>query len=163
MSQGLTALTFWVLVHFLFIFGAIVVYGVQLTLIRSTISIISIFFSHCCQLVPTESDQVCEGWVQPAWGGEGPREESSHHRQEDDPPLLLPLSHLQHLLLAGLSLWPRGDWEQMKWRWLIVAFLEVNWNLLLMLAQGAWQNKRNARICSQLCIVIWNILLLLSI
>ena len=34
MSQGLTALTFWVLVHFLFIFGAIVVYGVQLTLIR---------------------------------------------------------------------------------------------------------------------------------
>ena len=60
-SQGLTALTFWVLVHFLFIFGAIIVYGVQLTLIRSTISIISIFFSHCCQLVPTESDQVCEG------------------------------------------------------------------------------------------------------
>ena len=34
MSQGLTALTFWVLVHFLFIFGAIIVYGVQLTLIR---------------------------------------------------------------------------------------------------------------------------------
>ena len=33
-SQGLTALTFWVLVHFLFIFGAIIVYGVQLTLIR---------------------------------------------------------------------------------------------------------------------------------
>ena len=33
-SQGLTALTFWVLVHFLFIFGAILVYGVQLTLIR---------------------------------------------------------------------------------------------------------------------------------
>ena len=34
MSQGLTALTFWILVHFLFIFGAIIVYGVQLTLIR---------------------------------------------------------------------------------------------------------------------------------
>ena len=33
-SQGLTALTFWVLVHFLFIFGAIIVYGMQLTLIR---------------------------------------------------------------------------------------------------------------------------------
>ena len=33
-SQGLTALTFWVLAHFLFIFGAIIVYGVQLTLIR---------------------------------------------------------------------------------------------------------------------------------
>ena len=33
-SQGLTALTFWVLVHFLFIFGAIIVYGGQLTLIR---------------------------------------------------------------------------------------------------------------------------------
>ena len=33
-SQGLTALTFWVLVHFLFIFGAIIVYGVQLALIR---------------------------------------------------------------------------------------------------------------------------------
>ena len=65
-SQGLTALTFWVLVHFLFIFGAIIVYGVQLTLIRSTISIISIFSSHRCQLVPTESDQVCEGRVQPA-------------------------------------------------------------------------------------------------
>ena len=65
-SQGLTALTFWVLVHFLFIFGAIVVYGVQLTLIRCTMSIISIFFSHRCQLVPTKSDQVCEGRVQPA-------------------------------------------------------------------------------------------------
>ena len=33
-SQGLTALTVWVLVHFLFIFGAILVYGVQLTLMR---------------------------------------------------------------------------------------------------------------------------------
>ena len=141
MSQGLTALTFWVLVHFLFIFGAIVVYGFQLTLIRSTISIISIFFSHCCQLLPTECGQVCEGRVQPAWGGEGPREESSHHRQEDDPPLLLSLSHLQHLLLAGLSLWSRGDWGQMKLRWLIVAFLEVNWNLLLRLAQSARQKK----------------------
>ena len=33
-SQGLTALTFWVLVHFLFIFGAILVYGFQLTILR---------------------------------------------------------------------------------------------------------------------------------
>ena len=33
-SEGITALAFWVLVHFFFIFGAIVVYMFQLTLIR---------------------------------------------------------------------------------------------------------------------------------
>ena len=33
-SEGITALAFWVLVHFFFIFGAILVYMFQLTLIR---------------------------------------------------------------------------------------------------------------------------------
>merc|ERR1719273_917535 len=33
-SEGITALAFWVLVHFFFIFGAIVVYMFQLALIR---------------------------------------------------------------------------------------------------------------------------------
>ena len=34
-SQGISALTCWVLVHFFFIFGAIVVYGSQLVILRS--------------------------------------------------------------------------------------------------------------------------------
>ena len=34
-AEGITALAFWVLVHFFFIFGAIVVYMIQLTLIRT--------------------------------------------------------------------------------------------------------------------------------
>ena len=34
MSQGISALTCWVLVHFFFIFGAIVVYGSQLVILR---------------------------------------------------------------------------------------------------------------------------------
>ena len=33
-SEGITALAFWVLVHFFFIFGAILVYMLQLALIR---------------------------------------------------------------------------------------------------------------------------------
>ena len=33
-SEGITALAFWVLAHFFFIFGAIVVYMLQLALIR---------------------------------------------------------------------------------------------------------------------------------
>ena len=33
-SQGISALTCWVLVHFFFIFGAIVVYGSQLVILR---------------------------------------------------------------------------------------------------------------------------------
>ena len=57
-SQGLTALTFWVLVHFLFIFGAIIVYGVQLTLIRSK--------SHCLQGVIPHLHKVRLGEIQPS-------------------------------------------------------------------------------------------------
>ena len=33
-AEGITALAFWVLVHFFFIFGAILVYMLQLSLIR---------------------------------------------------------------------------------------------------------------------------------
>ena len=33
-AEGITALAFWVLVHFFFIFGAILVYMLQLALIR---------------------------------------------------------------------------------------------------------------------------------
>ena len=57
-----------------------------------------------CLRSATHPDPVLEGGVQRAQGGEGPREESSDYWQADASSLLLPLSPLQHIVLASLPL-----------------------------------------------------------
>ena len=57
-----------------------------------------------CLRSAAHPDPVLEGGVQRARGGEGPREESSDYWQADASSLLLPLSPLQHIVLASLPL-----------------------------------------------------------